>query len=678
MSESPSTFVQPLWLWLLVLLPFLAVLFLTSERQRAQALGRLIAARLQARLAGSVSVAKRRVAFALLLAGLAFCIVALARPRWGFAFEQVMGRGRDIIIAVDTSRSMLAQDLEPSRLARAKLAAQDLLSNLDGDRVGLIAFAGTAFLQAPLTPDYEAVRDSLEELDTEIIPQGGTNLSAAIAAADGAFGKGESTHRALILFTDGEDLQEDALEAAKKHKDTFRIFTIGLGTPGGAPLIVPSRRGKEMVRDEQGNVVTSRLDEKRLREVAEAGGGFYIHLQNGPAEMRQLFRDGLSNMTEKDTDQRMNKIAIERYQWPLSLGLLCIAASVLLGERRRQLLRVTILAASMFLVPQNAEARGLMGRLIDKVLHPETAKEDAAPKPPPDELKALEEERKRRPNTPQLDYNVGCAAFKSGDYDKAAASFSNALGTGDAALKSKAAYNLANTLAHRGAAEKEKEPKLAEWKSAVQNYDHALALDPSNANAKENRDIVSKAIAELEKPEEKKDQQKKDEQKKDDQKKDQEKKDDQKKDGDSKDGEQKGDSKDGEKKDGEKKDGNDSQQEKKDGEQSDKKQGEPKDQKKNVDKQKDDEKKDPQAQPKAGEHEKPKTGELKSAGEQQPGDKDAQQSEAAEAAAAAREGRMTEKDAKQLLESLRKNDVILPPLKLLEERQTPRRVQKNW
>ena len=507
------------------------------------------------------------------------------------------------------------------------------------------------------------MRDSLEELDTEIIPQGGTNLSAAIAAADEAFGKGESTHRALILFTDGEDLQEDALEAAKKHKDTFRIFTIGLGTPGGAPLIVPSRRGKEMVRDEQGNVVTSRLDEKRLREVAEAGGGFYIHLQNGPAEMRQLFRDGLSNMTEKDTDQRMNKIAIERYQWPLSLGLACIAASVLLGERRRALMRA---AAAMMLA------------ILPAVAH---AEDDA-------ELQKLEAERNKRPGVSQLDYNVGCAAFKSGDYDKAAASFSNALGTGDAALKSKAAYNLANTLARRGAAEKEKEPKLAEWKSAVQNYDHALALDPSNASAKENRDIVSKAIAELEKPEEKKDQQKKDEQKKDDQKQDQEKKDDQKKDGNSKDGDQKGDSKDGEKKDGEKKDGNDSQQdkqqEKKDGEQSEKKQGDPKDQQnpsqqqKNGDEQKDGEKKEPQAQPKADEKEKPKTGELKSAGEPQSGDKDAQQHEAAEAAAAAREGRMTEKDAKQLLESLRKNDVILPPLKLLEERQTPRRVQKNW
>ncbi len=648
MSERLFSFAQPLWLWLLALLPFLVVLFFVCERWRAAALGRLIAARLQTRLAGSVSATKRRVSFALLLAGLAMCVVALARPRWGFAFEQVTARGRDIIIAVDTSRSMLAQDLDPSRLARAKLAAQDLLANLDGDRVGLVAFAGTAFLQAPLTPDYDAVRDSLNELDTEIIPQGGTNLSAAIAAADEAFGKGESTHRALILFTDGEDLEADALDAAKKHKDTFRIFTIGLGTDAGAPLIVPTRRGREIVRDEQGNAVTSRLDEKRLREVAEAGGGFYIHLQNGPAEMRQLVRDGLGSMTEKDTDQRMNKVAIERYQWPLALGLACIAASALLGERRRALVRA---AAAVLLA------------LLQVSAHAES---DAA-------LHALEAARDKRPGVPQLDYNVGCSAFQTGDYDKAATSFSNALGTGDAALKSKAAYNLANTIARRGAAQKEKEPKLAEWKSAVQNYDHALALDPSNTNAKENREIVSKAIAGLEKPEEKKDQQKKD---------------DQKKDGEKKDGEQqKGDDKDGEKKDDEKKDGKDSQQdkqqEKKDGEQSDKKKDESKDkqnpsEQKKGDEQKGDEKKEPQAQPKPGEQEATKTGELKSAGEQQPGDKDAQQSEAAETAAAAREGRMTEKDAKQLLESLRKNDVILPPLKLLEDRQTSHRVQKNW
>ena len=638
MTDARFSFAQPLWLWLLALLPFLAVLFFACERWRAEALGRLIAARLQARLAGSVSATKRRISFALLLAGLAMCVLALARPRWGFTFEQVTSRGRDIIIAVDTSRSMLAQDLDPSRLARAKLAAQDLLANLDGDRVGLVAFAGTAFLQAPLTPDYEAVRDSLDALDTEIIPQGGTNLSAAIAAADEAFGKGESTHRALILFTDGEDLEADAVESAKKHKDTFRIFTIGLGTDAGAPIIVPTRRGREIVRDEQGNAVTSRLDEKRLREVAEAGGGFYIHLQNGPAEMRQLVRDGLGSMTEKDTDQRMNKVAIERYQWPLALGLACIAASALLGERRRALARSAVaLLLAIFPVSAHAES--------DAALH------------------ALEAARDKRPGVPQLYYNVGCSAFKAGEYDKAATSFSNALGTGDAALKSKAAYNLANTLARRGAAQKEKEPKLAEWKSALQNYDHALGLDPANTNAKENRDIISKAIAELEKPEEKK---------KDDKKEDQQKKDD-----------KKDDKKDGEKKDGEKKDGKDSQQEKKDGEKSDKKQDEPKDsqnpsEQKKGDEQKGDEKKEPQAQPKPGEHEAPKTGELKSAGEQQPGDKDAQQSEAAETAAAAREGRMTEKDAKQLLESLRKNDVILPPLKLLEDRQTSHRVQKNW
>ena len=651
--------VCPLWLWLLALLPFLAVLFFASERWRAGALGRLIAMRLQPRLAGSVSVVKRRISFALLVAGLAMCVLALARPRWGFAFEQVTGRGRDIIIAVDTSRSMLAQDIDPSRLARAKLAAQDLLANLDGDRVGLVAFAGTAFLQAPLTPDYGAVRESLNELDTEIIPQGGTNLSAAIAAADEAFGKGESTHRAMILFTDGEDLQEDAVESAKKHKDTFRIFTIGLGTNAGAPIVVPSRKGREILHDEQGNIVTSRLDEKRLREVAEAGGGFYIHLQNGPAEMRQLVRDGLGSMKEKDTDQRTNKVAIERYQWPLAIGLALVAASALLGERRRVVMRA---AAVLWLAisPASAHADG-----------------DAA-------LQQLEAARDKRPGVPQLDYNVGCSAFKTGDYDKAAASFSNALGTGDAALKSKAAYNLANTLARRGAVQKEKEPKLAEWKSALQNYDHALALDPANTSAKENRDIVSKAIEELEKPDEKKDDQKKDGEKKEGDKKDGDKKDGDKKDGDEKDGDKKnGDKKDGDKKDGDEKEGDKKDGEKKDGEKPDKKQGDPKDQQNPSQQQKDgdkkgDEKDEPKTQPKSDEKEKPKKGELKNANEPQPGDKDAQQGEAAEAAQAAREGRMTEKDAKQLLESLRKNDVILPPLKLLEERQTPHRVQKNW
>ncbi|MEQ1854712.1 MAG: VWA domain-containing protein, partial [Chthoniobacteraceae bacterium] len=144
-------FAQPLWLWLSAVLPLFIALLFYAEKRRREALDQLLAARLQARLAGNVSIARRRAGFALMLAGLALAFVALARPQWGFTWEERKQRGRDVIIALDTSRSMLANDLQPNRLTRAKLAAQDLLVELEGDRVGLIAFAGSSFLQAPLT-----------------------------------------------------------------------------------------------------------------------------------------------------------------------------------------------------------------------------------------------------------------------------------------------------------------------------------------------------------------------------------------------------------------------------------------------------------------------------------------------------------------------------------------------
>ena len=177
------TFGQPLWFWAFALFPFALGLFLRNEAVRSSLLRKLVAARLQERLAGTVSVGKRRLRFALLLLGMAAVVVSLAQPRWGYTWEQSKRKGRDVLIAVDVSKSMLATDLAPNRLARAKFAALDLISQLQGDRVGLIAFAGSAFLQAPLTADFGAVRNSVEELDTEIIPRGGSNLAEAIRVA---------------------------------------------------------------------------------------------------------------------------------------------------------------------------------------------------------------------------------------------------------------------------------------------------------------------------------------------------------------------------------------------------------------------------------------------------------------------------------------------------------------
>ena len=247
-----------------------------------------MAARLRHRLAGNVSTAKRRWRFAILLLGLASVILSLTQPRFGYTWEETRRHGRDVLIAIDCSRSMLATDLSPNRLGRAKLAAQDLIGQIQGDRVGLIAFAGTSFLQAPLTADYGAVLDSLREIDTDIIPRGGTDIAAAIKEASDAFGKGESDNRCLILFTDGEELDEDGVKAAEAQNGAIRIFTVGLGSADGSLIPIPGPHGgSDFVKDDNGQFVKSRLDEDRLRKIAEVTGGFYVHLQNGLARYDQ-------------------------------------------------------------------------------------------------------------------------------------------------------------------------------------------------------------------------------------------------------------------------------------------------------------------------------------------------------------------------------------------------------
>jgi len=238
------SFGYPSWLWVLLVLPLLAFFFARAEQGGVEKLQRFVAARLLPQLTGTVNRGRRIFRFFLLLLVLALVIVSLARPRWGYAYDEVKRKGLDLLLAVDVSRSMLSNDVQPNRLERVKLATQDLLNALQGDRVGLIAFAGRAFLQAPLTIDYDAAVDSINDLDTKTIPEGGTNISDAIALATQTFGKSATGNRALIIFTDGEELSGDAVRAAKAAAEAgVHIFTVGVGTTSGSLIPIPSDNG---------------------------------------------------------------------------------------------------------------------------------------------------------------------------------------------------------------------------------------------------------------------------------------------------------------------------------------------------------------------------------------------------------------------------------------------------
>src|SRR5256886_851 len=339
------SFGAPEWLWGLLLIPLLIALFVRAERRGLRRLQEFVSARLLSQLAGTVNRPRRIIKFALQLLGLFLAIVSLAQPRWGYTFEDVKRKGLDLLIAVDTSRSMLSNDVQPNRLERVKLAVQDLGNELQGDRVGLIAFAGRAFLQAPLTIDYDAVIEAVNDLDTKTIPEGGTQISSAITLATQSFGKSAMGNRALIIFTDGEESNEltsEALKTAKAGADAgVRIFTVGVGTPQGSLIPISSDDGQtSFVKDSAGQVHKSKLDEKRLREVAEATGGFYLHLENGPRSMQQIENEGLAKMQAAEMDVRLSRRPIERYEWPLGGALVALALSILGRERRRSRERV--------------------------------------------------------------------------------------------------------------------------------------------------------------------------------------------------------------------------------------------------------------------------------------------------------------------------------------------------
>jgi Ca-activated chloride channel family protein len=233
---------------------------------------------------------------------------------------------------------MLAQDIAPNRLARARLAALDLMQLAKSDRLGLVAFAGSAFLQCPLTIDDAAFRQSVETLDVNTIPEGGTALAEAIETAQTAFKEGEN-HKVLVVMSDGEDHNTGAVAAAKKAADAgLRIDTIGIGTGGGELLRVKDAQGHDdYIRDDQGNVVKSHLNEGLLQEIATIGGGFYLRL-SGAKTIDTLYESpsGLASLPKAEHQEKLVKQYQERFQWPLGAAIVLLIVEMLLPERKRK------------------------------------------------------------------------------------------------------------------------------------------------------------------------------------------------------------------------------------------------------------------------------------------------------------------------------------------------------
>jgi Ca-activated chloride channel homolog len=495
------TFAHSRILWLLAItVPLLAWFFWWAWRRKQILIKQFVQSRLLAHLTVGVSARLQKARMILLTLAVTLLFLALARPQWGFAWEEAHQRGIDIVIAIDTSRSMLAEDIPPNRLARAKLAAVDLMRLAKSDRLGLVAFAGTSFLQCPLTVDEEAFRQSVETLDVGIIPQGGTALTEAIDAALKAF-KDEDNHKVLVLFTDGEDHEEGAIVAAEKAARTgLRIFTIGVGTPNGELLRQSDEKGAmTYIKDAEGNVVKSRLNETLLTEIATAGNGFYLPM-SGASTMDVLYERGLSPLPKSDLSSKLIRRYQERYYWPLSLAILLLLLEILLPERKRiERTSATAEASS------NAALRKFVALLMVgfSCVTAAASSGGAIRKYETGKFKEAQEEYQRllknRPNDPRLHFNAGAAAYQAEDYADAIKYFGTSLSSPDLELQERSFYNLGNALFRLGEQNTEPSKKVEQWEQAVRQYEAAIKMDPRDADAIYNRDLVKKKLEELKK-----------------------------------------------------------------------------------------------------------------------------------------------------------------------------------
>jgi Ca-activated chloride channel family protein len=332
------TFAHPEFLIALVLVPVAALFLLWAGKQRQHALARLGDAPLIQRLSATVNGRGRSWRAALGLFALAMLIVAIARPQWGSEVQEIDQEGLQMMVALDVSQSMLAQDIEPTRLDRAKLEIRDLARQLNGDEIGIVPFSGAAFVQVPLTSDYTTALTYLENADPSLISRPGTVIGDAIRTATAAFDPKLASQKVLVVMTDGEDVESDPLAAAKEAADQgVMIYTIGFGTPEGEVVPETDQSGRILgiKKDAQGNPVISRMDETTLQKIAEAGGGKYYRATPDGSELAGLLAE-IGGLQKAQLQSRQAVRMIERYQIFLALAFAALVLAELIPDRIRQ------------------------------------------------------------------------------------------------------------------------------------------------------------------------------------------------------------------------------------------------------------------------------------------------------------------------------------------------------
>lgn len=460
---------HPWILYFLWLLPGVALALIVYHRQRMRALGRFAEAGLLNRLTGDVKRGRRFAKSALSLAALGFMLLALAGPRWGSHYQEVIQKGIDIMILVDVSPSMLVEDVKPNRLERARREISDFLRVVQGDRVGLVAFSGAAFTQCPLTLDYGALQMFLNALRPDLIPVPGTDLGGAIETGISSFDAKSETDKVILLITDGEDNEKRGVQAAREAaKRGVKIFVFGIGDPSGGPI--PTGEGKGgFKKDKGGKLILSRLNEQGLRDITSATGGTYARSMAGDLDLDLLYFEGIKSRTEAAT-LKSGKIKVyeERFTFFVIAAFLFLLFEGLVSESRTRHILLIIL---LVLVSRSAEAADDPDELYRQGRFTEAEKIYA-------------DSDMDNPKDLRYRYNRGCANYRKSDYKGAMAAFSSVLRrTKDASTHFRASYNLGNTAFKQG-----------DFASAATYYTQAILANPEGHDARYNLELTLREL----------------------------------------------------------------------------------------------------------------------------------------------------------------------------------------
>lgn len=329
-------FEDPAYLYLLISLPLLILIRMYGLRKRKKQLKEFGDILLVKELMPNVSGGRRELKFWLMLAAVALIAVMLARPQMGTKISQDKRQGIEVMIALDISNSMKAEDVAPSRLDKSKMMIENLVDNFTDDKVGLVVFAGDAFIQLPITSDYVSAKMFLQNIDPSLIASQGTNLAEAVGLSSRSFTKQDNVGRAIIVITDGEDHEGGAVEAAKQvKKNGMRVFVLGVGSTKGTPI--PDGNGGYM-KDNTGQVVMSALNEEMCKQVAEAGGGAYIHVDNNNLAQRQLDNE-ISKLQKGDIMTVVYSEYDEQFQAVGILLIIILIVETIVLESKNPLLR---------------------------------------------------------------------------------------------------------------------------------------------------------------------------------------------------------------------------------------------------------------------------------------------------------------------------------------------------